>query len=512
MIPVGTIKSRYNKYVSDRDLYLERARTCASVTIPTLVPPDENNSSTRYPTPYQALGARGVNNLASKLLLALLPPNSPFFKYAIDDFTLQQMTKQDDLRAEVEEALGSIERAVQGEIENTSTRVKAFEGIKQLLVAGNVLLYLPEDTNQLRVFKLNNYTIKRSPTGQVLEIITKEVTTPLALSEEVRAACDVELNDDKGDPKSVEVYTGIYYDGKQWVVRQEINQIVVPKSEGTYPLDKSPWIPLRMIAVDGEDYGRSYVEEYLGDLISLEGLSKAIVEGSAAAAKVLFFVNPNGVTRLRDVAKAQNGAVKAGVATDVSVLQMQKFADFRIALETINMINERLSFAFMLNSAVQRSGERVTAEEIRYMAGELEDSLGGIYSVLSQEFQLPYVKLLIHQLGKKKRIPQLPKDIVKPTITTGLEALGRGHDLAKLNVLADNIAKLGSEAVVTYLDISNYVKRIATSLGIDAKGLVKTEEQVQYKQQYETLLKTIQQAAPGLLQTIAQGGQQGGTQ
>ena len=43
--------------------------------------------------------------------------------------------------------------------------------------------------------------------------------------------------------------------------------------------------------VDGEDYGRGRVEEFLGDLQSLESLTQAITEGSAAAAKVVFLVS-----------------------------------------------------------------------------------------------------------------------------------------------------------------------------------------------------------------------------
>ena len=42
--------------------------------------------------------------------------------------------------------------------------------------------------------------------------------------------------------------------------------------------------------VDGESYGRGRVEEFIGDLKSLEALSQALVEGSAAAAKVVFTV------------------------------------------------------------------------------------------------------------------------------------------------------------------------------------------------------------------------------
>ncbi|WP_416142558.1 portal protein, partial [Escherichia coli] len=82
----------------------------------------------------------------------------------------------------------------------------------------------------------------------------------------------------------------------------------------------------------------------------------------------------------------------------------------------------RLSYAFMLNSAVQRTGVRVTAEEIRYVASELEDTLGGVYSILSQELQLPLVRVLLKQLQATQQIPELPKEAVEPTISTGLEA------------------------------------------------------------------------------------------
>ena len=41
----------------------------------------------------------------------------------------------------------------------------------------------------------------------------------------------------------------------------------------------------RFNSVDGENYGRGRVEEFIGDLKSLNALSQVITEGSAAAAK-----------------------------------------------------------------------------------------------------------------------------------------------------------------------------------------------------------------------------------
>ena len=496
-----TCASLYEKLSTDRFNFLTRARDCSKYTIPTLIPPAGSSSGTKYYTPYQGIGARGVNNLASKLLLALLPPNSPFFRLQIDDFTLEQLTQQEGMRAQVEEGLNKIERAVQSEIEAGAVRVSAFEAMKHLLVGGNALLYLP-DEGGMRVFPLEKYVVRRDPMGNVLDIIVKETVDKTTLPEDIQSILPDDVTKEPHMTKDVDLYTHVYLQEGKWKVYQEIKGMKVEGSEGTYPKDKSPWIPVRFTKVDGENYGRSYVEEYLGDIKSLEGLSQAIVEGSAAAAKVVFLVNPNGTTSKQSIAEADNGALVEGNAQDVSVLQLEKFNDFRVALETASRIEERLAFAFLLNSAVQRNGDRVTAEEIRYMANELESALGGIYSILSQEMQLPMVNRIMFAMERKKKMPTLPKGTVKPVIVTGIEALGRGNDMSKLQAFFEGAAMVAQ--LPPEIDKSDALKRLGTSLGIDMKGLVKTPEQIAEEMQQAQQMAMMQQALPNL---VNQGGQ-----
>ena len=498
-----TAAARYAQLETNREPYLQRARDAAKLTIPSLLPPAGHNGHSKLATPFQGIGARGVNNLASKLLLALLPPNSPFFRLLIDDFTLEALTQQEGMRAHVEEALNQVERTIMTEVEGTAIRVPAFEAFKHLVVAGNVLLYLPPESG-MRVFRLDRYVVHRDPMGNVLEHITKESVSPDALPPELQEAVKGKIKTglNSSNDKTVNLYTWVRRVKNQWVVHQEIEGVIVPGSHGGYPLDKSPWLALRFTRVDGEDYGRGYVEEYYGDLWSLELLTKAIVEGSAAAAKILIFVDPNGTTKLDVVSKSPSGAVRSGNAQDVSILSLDKFADFRVAFQTIENIQQRLAFAFLMNSAIQRGGERVTAEEIRYMAGELEDALGGVYSILSQEFQLPLVNRLIHVLERKKRLPSLPKGVVKPSITTGLEALGRGHDLNKLDALLQRLGPLGPEVLHRYLNVSDYITRAGTSLGIDMKGLVRSEEEVMQQMMQEQMQQMGREALPGAMNIV----------
>lgn len=498
----GVLKARYERLTTLRDPYLLRARECSKLTIPSLMPPQGSTGSTYLPTPYQALGARGVNNLSAKLLLTLLPPNSPFFRYTVSDFMLEQMTGQEGMRAAVEEALDRMERAVMQEIEGQAIRVPAFEGLKQLLVAGNVLLFLKPEGG-MKVFRLDRFVVKRDPMGNVLEILTKENCSPMALPDSIREQVVAAGKSDKNKANSpddvIEIYTRILRSNGRWEVSQEANGILVPGSEGTYPLDKSPWLPLRFITVDGEDYGRGYVEELLGDLKSLEGLTKAIVQGSAAAAKVLFLVKPNATTKHKVLADSESGDIREGNSDDVSVLQLDKFADFKVALETIRGLEQRLSFSFLLNSAVQRQAERVTAVEFQSMVNELEAALGGVYSTQSQEFQLPLITVIMHDMTRKGKLPQLPDGMVKPTITTGVEALGRGNDMTKLSQLLQAIAPFGPEVIAENMEVSDYIKRSGASLGIDMKGLIPTPEVIAQRQQQKQMMLMAEKLGPNAI-------------
>lgn len=515
-----TAAGRYRQLEAGRKPFLDRARDAAKLTIPSLMPEEGHDGSTKLYTPYQGMGARGVNNISSKLLLALLPPNSPFFRLAVDDYTLQEMTGQEGMRATVEKALNKIERAVMGEIEATAMRVGLHEALKQLVVVGNALIYLPK-TGGVRVFRLDRFVVKRDPMGNVLEIIVLENVAPDALPEEIAQITENHSaasasREQRGSDKSVELFTCIKRAGNKWEVFQEVKGQKVPGSEGTYALDKSPWIPLRWSRIDGEDYGRSHCDEYIGDLKSLEGLSKAIVEGSAVAARVIPLVNPNGTTDEDDLAEAENFEFVSGNADDVTFLQVAKFADFSVAQATASNIEQRLSFAFMLNTAIQRGGERVTAEEIRYMAGELEDALGGVYSILTQELQLPLVTRLMHVMASARRLPKLPAGSVKPTITTGVEALGRGHDLNKLDLfISGALQAIGPEAVMQVLDIGDYIARRGASLGIDTDGLIKSKEEQAAAQQQAAMQQLLSQLGPNIINQLggmAQKGMENGGQ
>jgi hypothetical protein len=488
-LPEGSASALYEKLVEAREPYLNRARACAKLTIPSLMLEVGATSNTDQYTPYQSIGARGLNNLSSKLLLALFPPNAPFFRYNIDEFTKEEIAKADPkVKAEMEAGLNKMERAIQGYLEDNAIRITAFEAMKHLLGNGNVLLNLPDDGGS-RIFSLDQYVVVRDPSGTVLRMIIKEMVSidiltdaQLALLEIPEEQLQDEANKDKrgSKPKTVAIYTDIRRTKRgSWIVNQEIKGQVVPGSAGTYPKDKCAYIPLRFRKIDGEDYGRSFVEEIIGDLYSVEGLAMSMVEGAAALAKIIFLVDPNGVTSKKTLSEAPNLAVRDGKAENVTVVQANKAFDLKFAYDQLQDLKRDLSLSFLLHSAVQRDAERVTAEEIRYIAQELDSTLSGFYSIMSQDLQISMVLRISHILQRQRKLPRLPEGTVKPQIIAGLDAVGRGNDLNRLDTFINGIkTELGPEAIERYVDIPTYLTKRATAIGLEAKDLIKSAETI----------------------------------
>lgn len=474
-------KAVYDRLKNDRQPYETRAENCATYTIPSLFPKDSDNASTDYTTPWQAVGARGLNNLASKLMLALFPMQS-WMKLTISEFEAKNLVGDTEGLAKVDEGLSMVERILMNYIETNSYRVTLFECLKQLVVAGNALLYIPEPEgvmyNPMKLYRLNSYVVQRDAYGNVLQIVTRDQIAFGALPEDVRSSVESSGGERKPDD-TIDVYTHVYLDEEsgEFLKYEEVEEIEIDGSDASYPLDGCPWIPVRMVRIDGESYGRSYTEEYLGDLRSLENLQEAIVKMSMVASKVIGLVNPAGITQPRRLTAAQTGQFVPGRKEDIDFLQLEKQADFTVAKAVSDQIESRLSYAFMLNSAVQRTGERVTAEEIRYVASELEDTLGGVYSILSQELQLPLVRVLLKQLQATQQIPDLPKEAVEPTISTGLEAIGRGQDLDKLERCIAAWTALAPLNGDQDINLAVIKLRIANAIGIDTSGILLTQEQ-----------------------------------
>ena len=491
-------KTRYDILSSNRSQYLNIAKQASELTIPYLVHEDDNATGARkLITPWQSVGAKGVVTLAAKLMLSLLPPQTSFFKLQVDESKLGEYGPQ--IKSELDLAFAKVERTILESIAASDDRVVVHQAMKHLVVSGNALIFMGK--NGLKLFPLNRYVIDRDGNGNVIEIVTKEVINKKIIEElmpDLMKGKVTQYNDD--DSSDCDVYTHVTVKGNRVNWHQEVYDQVVPKSQSKSPVDITPWLPLRFNTVDGEAYGRGRVEEFMGDLKSLEALSQALVEGSAAAAKVVFTVSPSASTKPATLAAAGNGAIIQGRPDDIGVVQVQKGNDFQTAFAAAGTLEKRLSEAFLILSV--RNSERTTAEEVRMTQMELEQQLGGLFSLLTVEFLVPYLDRKLSVLQKNKIIPPIPKDVVKPTIVAGINALGRGQDRESLTMFMQTIAQtVGPEAMMQFINPDEVIKRLAAASGIDVLNLVKSMQEIQGQQQQQMqqqMAMQEQQNAPAM--------------
>lgn len=510
----------YSTWSSERQQYLTRAHECAKLTIPSVMPSDQDqtkrNQDIQITQPWQSIGSSGVNTLTAKLVMTLYPSNSPFFQFTMGRKERQELLKlegpeADAFAAEIDAKLQAMEQDVLEDMELSTLRTTLFAAVKQLLVAGNYALFLGDD---IKGFALNKFVARRDASGNLIKLIVRELVDPKALPEgfleNIKAVTPDRV--DGTQKNDIEIYTIVERTGKnKWTSWQEVFDTEVDGTRGTYNDNNNPWLVLRMIQVEGEDYGRSYCEELYGDLQSAEHLTQSIVQGGMIASKLLWLVNPNGVTDEDDLQEAANGDFVPGRVDDVFALSTQKMADFQIAERVLTAVVGRLERAFLMTASAQRQGERVTAYEINVMTQEIEDTLGGYYSILSQELQLPIVRRWTYKLQRSGELPKLPEGSINPKIITGVDALGRGQDLNKLQGFIQDIVALAAAkpGLVARINDGELVQRLANGRGISIAGLIKTDEQIaqeqQEAQQQQMMQEAVSKGAGPMASAMAKG-------
>lgn len=487
-----TAASRYETLSSDRMTFLDSARAAARLSLPYLLPESGHSSGQKLPTPWQSLGAKGANVMASKLMLALFPVNVSFFKLQISDgeFVANPDLNQ-QIRAEADVALAGMEKIVNQQITGGMDRVVLTQAIRHAVVTGNGLLF--DHRDGLKFYPLDRFVCLRDGNARATEIVTVEGIDKQFLPEPLQtqskpahvgadatgpsAVSDVTINEDE-----VLVYTWAKLKDGRWRWHQEVDGQVVPGSEGSCPADAPAWIPIRFNIVDGENYGRGRVEEFIGDLQSLEGLMQALVEGTAISAKILYLLNPGAVTKPAEFAKAQNGDILVGRPEDLVAVVTGKQADFATAYQMVTQLVQRLSEAFLILSV--RQSERTTAEEVRAVQQEVLEQLGGILGTLTTELVGPYLRRKLSTLQRRGQLPKLPKGLVLPTVVAGLEGVGRGQDREALLRFTATVGQIGGpDVIASKINLDEFIKRLAAAEGIDPLGLIiSPEQQAQMRQ------------------------------
>jgi hypothetical protein len=501
----------YENEVSLRSGPVTVARRLADLTVPSLFPPEEWNSGDDITILNQSINARCVNTLSTKLTQVALPPNLPFVKFTPVGESMEEDIKADPgLWSEVQYALSRREQTHRERLETTTARSAYGRSIRLQLVTGNSLTIWTELDKPV-VYNMHSYVVKRSEGGTPLVTVAKTSIAAAEADEDILEAVEKQRKKEgkKSDAKNDwEDEIDIYHvqklitsksGKKQWLYWQEAEGgYVIPDTEAYADYDVPHMYPAGLIHEPGSDWYLPYSLDYEGDIQAVETFAASLQDGAAAMAWFLFFVDPLGETRLKDVQEADSLDVLKGRAQDVTVLQANKGGDYQGISNEFQEASRRLGYAFAMHTSVQRSGERVTAEEWKIMARELNETMGGLYSDLATGYQRWFVLRFIHlhQL-EDKSLKALPEGSVKVGIMNGVESIGQDTDLTNLLGWASEAANiLGPEQFAGEIDRQGFLKRHASLRAIKLEGLLKSpdqkaaeDKQNMERQQQQTLLE-----------------------
>lgn len=461
----------------DREEVLYRCERYAGWTLPNIFPDDPLEEYDELQHDYQSVGAQAVTNLTNKIMMALFQPSRPFYRMNLTQKQRAQITAGGQSNATIDANLAESERAGMKLFETMRSRVVLTEVIKHLIITGNALLYTPPGTDsKMHMYSLRDYTCKRDLRGNVVKLIIRETKSVSGLSEDLRT---IAIEEGYGEDDDVSLYTCVRRTGEEkYVVWQELEDLCYcHKKIGLYDANELPWNPLTWDLARSKDYGTGLVENYAGDFHRLSTLAEAILDYTVIVTDVKNLVDPAGMTDVRALTQARSGAYVHGREEDLHVHTPDVNDATQFLDQQEDKVTRRIATAFLLNSAVTRDAERVTAEEIRMQAHELESSLGGVYSRLSVDLQLPLARKILRSLAP------MFKDI-EPIIVTGLDSLSRNSELDRMRAFFGDLVAISDvpPAVSQRVDYGALIASLGAGHGVDYEKFLLDEATVKANQ------------------------------
>ncbi|AWH15411.1 putative head portal protein [Aeromonas phage 25AhydR2PP] len=469
-----TAQGRWQKLSAGKAGLVSRCERYAELTIPSICPPDGyDESSDQLQHDYQSVGSQAANNLVNKMVLAMFAPSRPFMRFELPRAEQAEILKGLQMDAnQFREQMALIEMDAVKELDSIGARPKLFDLMAHLIVTGNCLRY--QDGDVMRILGIKKFCARRNARGEVIEIIIKEDCQLDELPEEVRPFA---LHTDP--QAAVSMYRWWKWDGNRFQESQYIDNFLIDHNDytGTYKREDMPVHHHVWQIADGAHYGIGHVEHYVGDLEGASKLSEAEINGAILASEFRWLANPGGMTRVEDVQTSRNGAVIPGMDGDLVLVSAGPVAQtISVVSASADKYIRRIGAGFLLTAGVQRDAERVTAEEIRLLANELETGLGGIYSRLAIDLQLPLAYWLMKRLGNSA----LVNSDFKPVIVTGLDALSRNGDLENVRAFIADVVQITNLPPETaqYLKLDSLFSALAAGRGLKSSEYVNKQEVV----------------------------------
>lgn len=514
--PKGTLQNRWERLEAKKRPFKQRNEQYAKWTLPYLYTEEYTTTNVvERQLSNDSIGARAVNHLSNKVVTTLFRPQGPFFRLALgadQQKKIETLTqgmdpaKVAELLAKVDKELSTTEKQAIEYLDMVAYRPQATFAAQLLVATGNALMYHPEG-KPVQVFSMKDYCVCRDLSGVVIEIMTRECKSFETFHSTVQTKIrDTKQHEGYEDDSDITVYTQIKLeeDGK-FYAKQEACLVALDTTGAHWPVETLPWLPLTWTLVRGEDYGRGLVEDYAGAFHAIEVFTQSLVNLAGIMGDIKFLVDPSSVIDVAALNNSEPGSYHSGKKDQVNAIETNKNSDAQFIVTMIERYEKQIAQAFLLNTSVTRQAERVTAEEIRMQANELETSVGGIYSRLALQWQLPTAYITLDHIkftGASQGI--------KPKIITGMDSLSRQGEIENVVQWIQSLGLLQNvpENIMGVIDPLKFAAYMAMQLQVDYTRFLFTQEQLQQNAQNQQAMLAQQEQMKAGGQIAAEAGKQ----
>ena len=492
-----TIQGKFKRLDGLRTVRLDSSEQFAYYTIPSVFPKLETTDQTVSVGMLDSVGAMVANHFSNKLITTLFSPNRPFYRIVPDEDseevqTLEEAKESGDPRKVqqadqaydmLRKAFATTEKRSIKYLENIGYRTTATAAAKLLIITGDTVIRSTKNEKSV-AYSMRDYVAKKDMSGTDVLLIVRDAMAFGALTPDMQTLVEqsgAKENKAYDAMTDVTIYTMLeLQDDGRYKITYGVDAVDIPDDKPSMVAkSKSPFTHLSWNLNKGENYGRGLVEDYAGSFHVIDNITNFQLKMAAKAADIKIFVDPASGVDIEELNSAESGTYVAGRPQDVQQGQTGMAQDLQYMEAIIQIHKRQISSAFLYMKGGTRDAERVTAEEIREDAAELEIAHGGVYSRFASEWQQKVAREATRAVGEDMG------DVVEPQILTGMDSISRVGEMQAVHQFVNDLAILNNlpEEARAVLDLKRYAEYSALNRGVEESAFVKSDEQLQAEQQ-----------------------------
>lgn len=525
--PVGKLERRFSDIQNYRQPWMDEAKKMAELVVPGMYEgssSDSSNFSGKYiwgqsifNTANQSLTGQGVMLLSWAMAEVILPANGQYFKRLIDARIAKQAEAMDlerkqqgldpasfvPIHEQMNQELLADDRIVQQSIAASNHQEVLAACQFHTLISGlSVFGHLSR--TEAKCYTIQNAVCVFDSMKEPVEVLVvdKIPIVDLPMSVRKRAGLNVTgVQDLDPSDQFATVYTQqIRVSRDKLKIFTEINGVNIPELEYDLPVEAPALIPVPFMFLNNADpYPTGWLTYNRGDCNSYENLSMSVEGMVQAAASAILGVPPSAKITSEELRQRRGLSVLPvgdGAKNALSIVTAPIAQNLQQVLGLADKKERRLMISFGMDFAIQRQGERVTAEEIQKLSQGLHKLFGATFKQNERSFQHKHCRREFSLCEEAGLVRHIPPDYFTMSLTTGLNEIQAQEDVQRMDSLIQRAGQFWGPMGLQSFSKDATLQWYANRFGVESDGVLMDSEQQAEQLGINQLIGVLKQLGP----------------